>query len=110
MRLIQSSQGSSARSLLKSLAAGMFEEVGIDLAGDAVAVNVDAASSRVIQRSMPPVFRSPSGRVLAVLDKDLAGRLGFFVRELKVRNELFVVLGRRCCTAIARLHCRHRRC
>ena len=31
---------------LKSLAAGMFGEDGIDLAGDAVA-NVDAASSRV---------------------------------------------------------------
>ena len=34
-RLIQPSQDSSGCSLLKNLAAGMFEEVVIDLAGDA---------------------------------------------------------------------------
>jgi len=72
MCLIQPSQGSSGSRLLKHLAAGMFEEVGscrgglsgrsckrrpkppgeggIDLAGDALAINVEAVSSGVIQR------------------------------------------------------------
>jgi len=54
IRLIQSAQGTSGCSLLKNLAAGMFEQVGIDLAGD--------AAIGVMRRPLGPAWAGWAGR------------------------------------------------